>query len=60
MIIIQENCKVTITIFISLNKFKDGGAAILNINNKNHQTLIVGKDNLKPLFINTLRLLDRI
>ena len=42
---------VVVTIFISLNKFSEGGEAILNISNKNHQKLIKGKVNASPLFI---------
>ena len=46
--------------FISLNKFREGGEAILNITIKNHHNITEGKIKHKPLFINILRLLNRI
>lgn len=40
---------------ISDNKFGDGGAAILTIENKNHHKVIRGKYLCKPLIKNSLR-----
>jgi len=56
---ILEILIVVVTIFISLNRFKEGGEAMLNINNKNSQNLILGNVKESPLFIYRLRLLNR-
>lgn len=44
---------------ISPNKFKEGGAAILDDLNKNHHIDILGIKLIKPLFKNNLRLIVR-
>jgi hypothetical protein len=42
---------VVTTIFISLNKFNEGGDAILNINSKKSHNLILGIEKARPLLI---------
>lgn len=54
-----EILTVTATILISLKRFNEGGEAILKIKSKNHQKLITGSLKDIPLFINSLRLLNR-
>lgn len=58
-IVTQDQATILFNKLISLNKFKEGGAAILHELNKNHHNVILGIKFINPLLINKLRLPKR-